>query len=425
MCRITLPQNAVYAWWTTGGKSQLTYTKTFIVPDGVPVKLTAFCNKNGVYENMGTAIFIGLGMQKSDVRLRWPSTTATVRTPDEFAKSGIKLDAEGAKDLALQFREELVAANGIQRAASGFDRKVAIDWQWPFLIPGQNGIPELLVPVPGWEAALCWLQWHALGSLGRERFADCSPSEKWSVVGIALGGVGYLTGYNHEKVDDTSSQFGSMGTGNDCDDFAVAAASVALAAKHTPPTEDSCDLHRWLHDNMADAFVVSGYAWPNKRRDADGNKILVGHMWCELKLNNGQHINVECTSGVAFYGGTSVSSTVRNGTLDEYESREFYWGAQESHTSHYNLPKVKLPEWYYTLVYDAPYTYQDRAFQNPGPPPRGSFVYASVPTRMRVLDNGKILKAKFLPFTTGAVQFLLTPPDNNSSELNAEHGSFQ
>ena len=152
--------------------------------------------------------------------------------------------------------------------ASGFDRNIAVDWQWPFPVPGQNGIPELNVPVPGWRDALPWYEWHAVGSIGRRSFQECTEGEKKSVVGIALGAVGYLTGYNHEKVDDTSSQYGSMGTGNDCDDFAVAAGSVAIAA-----LRDRNALLRGAQvdqQNVKDVHVVSGYAWPNMRRDSLG-----------------------------------------------------------------------------------------------------------------------------------------------------------
>lgn len=390
----------------------------------MPVKLTAFKNENGVFENMGTAIFYADG-KNSKVRLRWPQTTSKVRSRHEFKSSGTELNVEGARDLAPEWRDELIKAHAIERSASGFDRKVAIDWQWPFLIPGENGIPELLVPVPGWRKALCWYEWHALGSIGKTSLKECSPGEVLSVAGIALGAVGYLTGYNHEKVDDTSSQYGSMGTGNDCDDFAVAAGAVANAAIMTRPGPDSCALHKWLYKNVKDVHVVSGYAWPNKKVDDNGRPIHVGHMWCELKLKTGREVIIECTSGVAFYGGTPVSNTVRVGDPEEYVSREFYWGANESHTSKQKMKRVKLPKWFKTLVYDAPSPTLDRTFKDPGPPPRGKLVYSSVPSRIRAIQGENVLQKKILPFTTGTVQFLLSPTGNDAASLTSQHGSFQ
>jgi len=96
---------------------------------------------------------------------------------------------------------------------SGFNRHAIIDWEWPFCMPGWNGIHEIGVAVPGWKSALRWFEWHSLGILGGRPFSKLAPGAQKSAVGIALGAVGYLTGYESEEVDDTCSQFCSFGTG--------------------------------------------------------------------------------------------------------------------------------------------------------------------------------------------------------------------
>jgi len=410
MATVRLPDGTAYAWWTCGKHTRLEATTTITVPWDTPVKITVFCESNNIYINNGTAIFTCVRANSTlvAIALRWPRTTSAVPSAKLLNVTGGTLQVDGGVDLVPQLWRELRDMAQMHTPASGFDRKISVDWEWPFPVPGQNGIPELLVPVPGWQAALPWLEWHATSSLGRARFEDCTPGEQKSVVGIALGAVGYLTGYDHELVDDTSSQYGSMGTGNDCDDFAVAAGAVALAALHSRNTP-ATGVHKWIQQHVSQVFVVSGMANPNLQKDAQGEPVLIGHMWCELHLHDNSILIVEATAGVAFYGGTAKSATVRTGSLDEYISREYYWGAHNAHHHHDALRAAKVPKWLVSLAYAPPRPDQDPLYTPPGLPPIGKFVYASVPTRQRHLPAHLSLVKKILPFTKGAVSFALAP----------------
>ena len=410
MARVQLPVGSAYAWWTSGKDTVLAAKPTLTVPWNTPVKVTVFCEREGIYNNSGTAIFICKrgGGALVPLPLRWPTTTAVLPTAAQLPTTGSILRVEGGSDLVPALWRELRGTAHMVSPASGFDRKIAIDWEWPFPVPGQNGIPELRIPVPGWLEALPWLEWHATSSLGRARFEDCTEDEKKSVVGIALGAVGYLTGYDHEVVDDTSSQYGSMGTGNDCDDFAVAAGAVALAALHGGDTPTT-GVHRWIRANVAQVFVVSGMANPNLKKDRHGKPVLIGHMWCELHLHDDSILVVEATAGVAFYGGEPTSSTVRVGRLEEYVSREYYWGARGAHHHRDALRAAKVPTWLVGLSYAPPSPGQDPHYAAPGLPPTGKLVYASVPTRQQHLPAEVTLVKKILPFTKGTVSFALAP----------------
>ncbi len=409
MPTVQLPDGSAYAWWTCGERTRLEAGKSVVVPWDKPIKITVFCESAGVYNNYGTAIFeCKRSSNNAAIPLRWPLTTARVPSETDLHKTGGAISVEGGNDLVPALWRELHGMANMQTPASGFDRKISVDWEWPFPVPGQNGIPELHVPVPGWYEAMPWLEWHAVSSMGKTRFKDCTAEEQKSVVGIALGAVGYLTGYDHELVDDTSSQYGSMGTGNDCDDFAVAAGAVALAAlhgTHVPAT----GLHAWIRKHVSQVFVVSGMANPNLQRDTNDKPMLIGHMWCELLLHDDSVLVVEATAGVAFYGGKPTSKTVRTGSLDEYVSREYYWGARAAHHKHHQLRAAKVPTWLVGLSYAPPNPTQDPLYEAPGAPPTGKLVYASVPTRKQHLPPHLSIRKKILPFTKGSVSFALAP----------------
>lgn len=421
MALVKLPKNVAYAWWTDGGKTHLERNSAFHVPRNKLIKLTAFDCKDEIHNNLGTALFSSTAAGTGTVKLRWLRNSNSVPSVRAFENHGTPFEVEGGQDRAPALWREMKDTTHLHRGASGFDRNIAVDWEWPFPVPGQNGIPELAIPVPGWREALPWYEWHAVGSMGKRSFAECSPGEKKSVVGIAVGAVGYLTGYNHEKVDDTSSQYCSMGTGNDCDDFAVAAGSLAHAAIHDtqPPC---CAVHQWLRTNVKDVHVVSGFAWPNMLRDKLGRKKTVGHMWCELVLNDNSPLVVECTSGVAYYGGTPISKTVRAGDPREYVTREYYWNVDRSHHHQHELARRTVPKWFRSLSFSPPSPADDPDYVPPPAPPQPQFVYASVPSRQVNIGTARQIRQKVLPFTTGDVIFALEPVNLTNNHV---HGSLQ
>lgn len=213
--------------------------------------------------------------------------------------------------------------------------------------------------------------------------------------------------YDTEKVDDTCSQFCSMGTGNDCDDFAVATCSLvtSIIQDTSPP---STNIGHWIKENVLKVYAVSGEAWPKMQMDIMGKKKTCGHMWCELFLKDGSRMVVECTSAVAYYGGDVVCGNARVGNLEEYLERVYYWDSERGYSvdSGQNLiplDVMPLPEWVSGLRYGTPDKTFDSEFRDPGPPP--ALVAITGYDVSRDMSNDKALGTRILPFTRSRVKW--------------------
>lgn len=223
--------------------------------------------------------------------------------------------------------------------------------------------------------------------------------------------------YESEDVDDVCSQFCSMGTGNDCDDFAVAACSLVTAILKSG---GNSPLSRWIVANVRKAYCVSGLAWPRQRVDDNNNPIQCGHMWCELALNDGTMMVVECTSAVAYYGGDVVCGNARTGDLDEYVTRKFFWDSKHGYRVDHGglvgkaLRTNTLPDWVSSLRFGAPPLSTDTLFSAPGMPPPLCPILGFDVYRNKT-DNA----IKILPFTRAFIRWRFDGYVNRNSAFGS------
>ena len=400
---------AAYTFHTANRHTALTYGPNVNIGDGVH-KITAFKKKGDKFLNMGTAVFESAFSPGANSKLtfRWVRDAASAAQ----VKMVCLVENAVVTDLSPKYRAEMKALMAGKGYLSGLNRFWTVDWESPFRMPGWAGIREINVAVPGWKAALPWLQWHALGSLGLKSFDEGSFDVQKSVFGVAIGAVGYLTGYEHEAVDDTCSQFCSMGTNNDCDDFAVAAAAVitSVLRQESPPC---CALEAWIVQHVNEAHVVTGMAWPRMAVDANNNKITCGHMWVEASMKGRvKNVVVECTAGVIYYGGVKpTSATVRTGNVDEEYSPVFEWYADRVvDVESGDTKKITLPPWVADLAHASPAPKDDDTY-NVSVPGKQIAIYGAYATRLNAqkLSHGHHINVKFLPFTTGTTTFMTMP----------------
>lgn len=409
---LTVPR-AAYVFHTTNGATTLIYGNTVPLCAGEH-KVTAFVAKGKRFVNGGTAMFVVPGKADHAV-FRWVRSPASSKQTEVLAPTTTPVD-----DVEPGRRDEIKALMAGRGEVAGVNRFWTVDWEQPFRMPGWAGIRELNVAVPGWKAALPWLEWHAVGSFGLPSFGAASPEDQKSLFGVALGAVGYLTGYEHEDVDDTSSQFCSMGTNNDCDDFSVAAAAVITSILKDKSA--SCALEAWVLKHVREVCVVSGMAWPRMARNLLGQKITCGHMWVEATLHSHETVVVECTSGVAYYGSlTPTSATVRRGdAANEYTKQYVFYADRSLRNGEPLAHGLQLPGWVERLAHRPPPPNADKTYTLSRPPAQAT-LYASYAGRLRPCRNDHIA-AKFLPFTTGTTMFLLKPPTTPFAQ--AKVGSF-
>ena len=418
-------KGAAYAFHTINKITTLTYGERVSIGVGAQ-KITAFKKEGAKYLNMGTAIF------ESEYSFNHPDalTFRWVRDAGSDVQQMMVCITQNAiiTDLSPKYRAEmkaLMAKTVPNTYLSGLNRFWTVDWEAPFRMPGWAGIRELNVAVPGWKEALPWLEWHAVGSLGLKSFKTQTYAVQKALFGVALGGVGYLTGYEHELVDDTCSQFCSMGTNNDCDDFAVAAAAViqSVLNREAPPM---CALEAWIIKHVNEAHVVTGMAWPRNLRDAKGAKITCGHMWVEANMiNERENVIVECTAGVIYYGDVKpISSTVRRGNPHTEYSPMFEWynnkvvaikkatGLKHGTyvTKRKSLPQINLPAWVTTLAHAPPSVKSDKTYSQSTPGDQIN-IFGSYATRLNdeLPNHSHHINIKFLPFTTGTTTFMTMP----------------
>lgn len=201
-----------------------------------------------------------------------------------------------------------------------------------------------------------------------------------------------------------------MGTGNDCDDFAVAACSLVTSILATTECKN-VGLARWIRANVRKAYCVSGMAWPRKKLDEHRNPIMCGHMWCELALQDGSMLVVECTSAVAYYSTTVVCGNARVGDLSEYVERKYYWDSHHGYavkkgTIGEPLHTNPLPDWIRGLRFHAPDISMDTDYVPPGKPGRpraitGFDIYRDADVVQ--VDSNSTKCTKILPFTKACV----------------------
>lgn len=421
---IELPKCVKYCWWMAeNGQTMLEKTANFFVPCGKRIKVVTYTANNNMFVCSGNAIFkVQPSQTPTTIMLRWPRHVTQEVSKAEFVSNTMEAVVHGqAQDLSLVYQQQLQKAMHGHGRLQGMNKFWKIDWEWPFMTPGWIGLREISADIPGWVAAIPWLQFHALSVMGKESPEACSTGEWLSVVSMAVGAAGYLDGYDHEDVDDTTYTWSSWRTGNDCDDFAVAAASLvdSILSHNIRPT---CKLHSWLKRHVTEVYVVSGIAWPKNEME-NGKRKTCGHMWVELALNiEPKILVVECTAAVAYYGGTPLARNSRKGFAhgkdSEYLTREFHWFSDKAYRVEGEkrtlLQLPTLPSWLYSLRFSPPEERLDGSYQKPSAPPapiRASGFYNS----RRHKGNGTV-SARIFPFGLGKIVW--TNEDTQAEHFN-------
>lgn len=193
MVVVTFPPTVRYVWWKPQhGETRLTAGHEVAVPSNILIHMTAWGDApDNTYRNNGSCLFIVVPNSLTDGHLSFgePQTASDNSGAVELmrirVKDAICLNKIFWNDLRPSFRGGHL---------SGFNRHAIIEWEWPFCMPGWHGISAIDVPIPGWQAALPWLEFHATGILGGTPFSKLDFNSQKSAIGIAIGAIGYLTG---------------------------------------------------------------------------------------------------------------------------------------------------------------------------------------------------------------------------------------
>lgn len=197
MSIVTFDESIAYVWWKTQfGKTQLTFGHVVKIPNNEIIKMTLWAKSTDRFLNKGTCIFIVTGGGDGKLSFSEPQFPSDTGGISPLTKAHVP-GAATLNSLYWGSIKPLLKKGYLE----GFNRHAIIDWEWPYCMPGWHGIPEIEVAVPGWKRALEWLEWHALGILGGKTFTALSENVKKSAVGIAVGGIGYLTGLVASQVN--------------------------------------------------------------------------------------------------------------------------------------------------------------------------------------------------------------------------------
>lgn len=191
MGSVVLPTDVAYVWWAPQyGSTHLTTGNVVDVPPDTVIHMTAWSPNGTSFKNRGSCLFIivpdsGRGVLEFGEPVEADDNSGVFNQMEIYVKDAICLNKIFWNDLCGCFRGGRLA---------GYNRHSIIEWEWPFCMPGWNGISAIDVPVPGWQGAMPWLEWHALGILGGRPFEALDAGAQKSAVGIAVGAIGYLTG---------------------------------------------------------------------------------------------------------------------------------------------------------------------------------------------------------------------------------------
>jgi hypothetical protein len=218
----------------------------------------------------------------------------------------------------------------------GFIRNSQFDFDMPFPMPGALGIRAMApttFSIPMWiqlvYTACCLCGYDAA------RFAQSTITQQNNTLDalcvIALGST-WLSGYEYEKIDDTSTTWSSLGSFKDCEDFVITMVSltttlldptglftpVRLAAffkhtrhtifQHMAPIVVQLTLH--LQQNFQSPCMVCGWIRPTPQD-------YEGHAWGAIFNNRlQQHMFVECTGPILPHVHDTTSATTLEDCVD-------------------------------------------------------------------------------------------------------------
>jgi len=195
-----------------------------------------------------------------------------------------------------------------------FVRQSQMEYEWPFCMPGCTGIRQAGYGIPTMQMIDALVQ-HACALCGfsYDRFVACeNPKQKENVLQalacVAMGAAGFSNGYSTEEADDTSTVWAAMGGDKDCEDFATACVSTINAIKRYSRYDTSDEsVHpmtprviRYIRTEVAEAFVTAGWVQVNIQNytGSASNTQNEGHAWCSIRLTDGTHRIIECTTPI-------------------------------------------------------------------------------------------------------------------------------
>jgi hypothetical protein len=354
--RVVFPVTIRYVWYKKANeKTQLFFNdgSAIELPGsnvGDIYKLTGFTVTEGIFRNAGTLI---VKLSASDLNatrttqccLSLVSATDTITCNTNVVFSG-RFDV-------VDIRDALMADLPKSDKVYGLNRSVIILWEFPMPWPGHGREWYLNSRIPGIEAGWPWLEWHGMKCLGLENFDAALESEKWDAVCLAVGAIGYLNGYSHEKIDDTSLPWCKFGQGCDCDDFSHAAASLVTSIISRRDGHFAASpMARFIGEQVLSVECVSGWGRPG------GKNKPIPHMWVQLHTISrfAPTLVVETTCPLTHFTEISPKIGRRCNVSIEYLNAEYAWNLQGSRdlVSHQMLPKPELPSWVASLTYDPP-----------------------------------------------------------------------
>lgn len=261
---------------------------------------------------MGTIIFrVGLKAQPPVFILNTTLYSVLVPLPGNGweQSSAIKTDTQAKIEVSLPYTVEdvtreyetdarkLISTSMVRQLKSaprgpldagnhtGFVHQAAFEFDFPFPVPVAYGLRYLEVKAPfDWDAAV--------------RLAG-SHEDKDVALANACGSAGWSCRYYRERVDDMCPVWASLGTGKDCEDMALTAASVLISLLNNTisgSTPRAIMLAEYARSRFLDAEVAFG--WARIRG------VLTPHAWAAfVKRDNPSPSRI-------FVEGTSQRSTL-------------------------------------------------------------------------------------------------------------------
>lgn len=219
----------------------------------------------------------------------------------------------------------------------GFIRNSQFDFDMPFAMPGAWGIRFM---APGVFPVHMWIQLVymacCLCGYKHDKYKQASAKQQLQIqdaLAVVALGCTWMSGYEYERIDDTSPTWSSLGSTKDCEDFVITFVSLAntilqstgLFAAEALSAFFSTTIHlsyRYMEDivclltthiqnTFKDPSMVCGWMQPvynDTKKEA--------HAWGAIYNNRTrQHMFVECT-------GPIVPHMVANPTLEEAQHQQ-------------------------------------------------------------------------------------------------------
>lgn len=368
---------------------------------------------------------IGVGMFKIKQMRQDLSSSIQLKIPNDVTNSTMMVSAAIISNAFVQDELDAVTHNmmrailSLPKEQKEYNQYLYISWQWPCLVPGCMGIPEIGHHTPMWQEILPWLEWHGLACYGKQSYGECNKKELLDVISTSLGAFGYLNGYEQENRDDRSPLWCKKGTSGDCDDMSVCVASLCNSLFKT-----NSEFATIINTLFSSVRVTVGLARPGNAKE----DIL--HMWPELIFKEdyydddrttilyekGDPFVIESTGAVSYHGtvpagssGPSGYQVVYQGSLTDYKCRYEYQTENKMIILNGDNSKETINIKNNTLEYLSQWTMKPpllstvHTFKKP---PYGKKILSFSTTKKSTAPSGAVTE-KLFPFTDFSVVWIV------------------